>query len=343
MAQALLALFLLGVLVTFHELGHFLAGRLMGVYIHEFAIGFGPVIYSRMKDETRYTIRAIPVGGFNRFAGEEGPDRDEDLDIPKERLIGNLSPGRRAFVIVAGPVFNLLVAALAFFLVFSFVGIQTPTTRIIEVLPAYPAESAGMRAGDIVTAIAGSPVRTWEDLAMLVQGRAGQPTEITVQRNGEVLELSLVPIEMDGVGVIGVRPDFELLRVGFFQGIAAGFAETYYVSVAWITGIIGMLIGKVTPEVTGPIGITQILGEAARTGLAQLFYIVGILSANLALFNLMPFPALDGSRLIFYGIEAIRGKPIDPEKEGMVHFLGFFLLMALFVFITFKDIVRLVR
>ena len=104
-----------------------------------------------------------------------------------------------------------------------------------------------------------------------------------------------------------------------------------------------MLIGKVTPEVTGPIGITQILGEAARTGLAQLFYIVGILSANLALFNLMPFPALDGSRLIFYGIEAIRGKPIDPEKEGMVHFLGFFLLMALFVFITFKDIVRLVR
>ncbi len=343
MSQVILALFFLGVLVTFHELGHFLAGRLMGVYIHEFAIGFGPILYSKQKDETRYTVRLIPVGGFNRFAGEEGPNRDEDKVIPKERLLSSQSPGRRAFIIVAGPVFNLLVAALAFFLVFSLVGINTPTTRILEVLPGYPAEKAGIQAGDTVTSVAGIPVETWDEMVQVIQVKAGQDIGMTVKRDGEIREVQMTPIEMSGVGVIGVRPTMELTRVGLLTGLISGFQETYHVSVAWISGIIGMLVGKVAPEVTGPVGITQILGEAARTGLAQLLYIVGILSANLALFNLMPFPALDGSRLIFFGIEAIRGKPIDPEKESMVHFLGFFLLMALFVFITFKDILRLVR
>lgn len=343
MAQVVLALFLLGVLVTFHELGHFLAGRLMGVYIHEFAVGFGPVLYSKQKEETRYTLRLIPVGGFTRFAGEEGPNREEDKAIPKERILSSLSPGRRAFVIAAGPIFNLLVASLAFFLVFSFVGINTPTTRILEVMPGYPAETAGLRAGDVIQSVGGTPVDTWDEMVAIIQTRAGQTTEVGVERDGEPVLVNMTPIEMNGVGVIGVRPTLQLTRVGLLKGLISGFSETYHVSVAWITGIIGMIVGKVAPEVTGPVGITQILGEAARTGLAQLFYIVGILSANLALFNLMPFPALDGSRLIFFGIEAIRGKPIDPEKEGLVHFFGFFLLMALFVFITFKDILRLVR
>jgi regulator of sigma E protease len=132
-------------------------------------------------------------------------------------------------------------------------------------------------------------------------------------------------------------------RLGPIAGLYQGLKETIVVSVAWIRGIFGMLIGKIAPEVTGPVGITQILGEAARTGLGELLYLFGALSANLGLFNLMPVPALDGSRLVFAGVEAITRKPIDPDKESFIHFIGFFLLMALFVVITYKDILRLIR
>jgi len=341
--QALLALLLLGVLVTIHELGHFLAGRAAGVYIHEFAIGMGPVIYSKQGRETKYTVRLIPIGGFNRFAGEEGKDRDEDLDIPRSRLMNTQSPGRKAMIVAAGPIANLLIASLAFMAVFSFVGLNRPTTTISEVMAGYPAESAGLLAGDKVVSVAGVGTPTWEDMTAAVQPRASEPTEIVIRRGYEDIAVTLTPLDVNGVGVIGVRPSFVVTRLGPLHGLYEGLKEAILFSVSWVQGIFGMLIGKVAPEVTGPVGITQILGEAARTGVGELLYLLGALSANLGLFNLLPVPALDGSRLIFAGVEAITGKPIDPDKESFIHFVGFFLLMALFVVITYKDILRLIR
>ncbi len=340
---AVLALLLLGVLVTFHELGHFLAGRAAGVYIHEFAIGMGPVIYRRQGAETKYTVRLIPIGGFNRFAGEEGKDRDEDVVVPHNRLITSQSPGRRAMIMAAGPAANLLIAAIAFMAVFSFVGLNTPTTTISEVMAGYPAESAGLLAGDIVTAIGGVKTPTWQDMTKAVQPRADQPTEVSFQRGYESIVVTLTPLNVNGVGVIGVRPSFVVTRLGPIHGLYEGLKEAVLFSVSWVQGIFGMLVGKIAPEVTGPLGITQILGEAARTGIGELLYLLGSLSANLGLFNLLPIPALDGSRLIFAGIEAVTGKPIDPDKESLIHFVGFFLLMVLFVVITYKDILRLIR
>ena len=341
--QAVLAIFLLGVLVTFHELGHFLAGRAAGVYVHEFAIGMGPVIFQRQGAETKYTVRLIPIGGFTRFAGEEGKDRDEDLDIPRDRLLNAQSPGRKARIVAAGPLANLLIAALAFFAVFSFVGLNRPTTTLAEIMAGYPAEQAGLRAGDTVLSVAGASTPTWEDMTAAVQPRATVPTPIVVRRGYEDITVNVTPLDVNGVGVIGVRPGFVVVRLGLFTGLYEGLKEAVLVSVAWVEGIFGMLVGKVAPEVTGPIGITQILGEAAKTGLGELLYLFGALSANLGLFNLMPVPALDGSRLVFAGVEAIWGKPIDPDKESFIHFVGFFLLMALFVVITYKDILRLIR
>ncbi len=334
---------LLGVLITFHELGHFLAARLMGVHVHEFGIGFGPVIYSKQTRETLFSLRLVPIGGFNRFAGEEGPDREEDESVPKGKMMTAQSPGRRAFIVFAGPLFNLMVAALAFFAVFSLVGINLPTTVIAEIMPGYPAEIAGLRPGDKILKVNGEATPSWDSMVLSIQGKSGIPLEIAVDRAGSSLDFSMTPIEVNGVGVIGVRPAVEVLRTGVIRGFSEGVKETFVVSVAWIKGIFGMVFGKVAPDVAGPVGITRLLGEAARLGLGQLLYILGILSANLALFNLMPFPALDGSRLLFFAVEAIRGKPIDPKKESFVHFLGFFLLMALFVFVTYRDIVRLVR
>ncbi|HHT84536.1 MAG: RIP metalloprotease RseP [Bacillota bacterium] len=343
MSETIVALLTLGVLILFHELGHFIAGRKLGVYIHEFSIGFGPKLLSRDSEETEFTFRMIPLGGFVRFAGEDVWEDGEESHIPRERLLYSLTPGKRSLILFAGPLMNLLVATLAFFIVFSFVGFGRPTTEFGEVVPGFPAHESGILPGDKVVRVEDVQVVEWEDMVRVIQPRAGIPTKITVERNGEELTFTVVPVDSEGVGVIGVRSGVEFVRLGVIEGIREGFRETFYVSVVWITGVFGMIVGKVAPEVTGPLGISQILGEAARHGLGSLLYLAGAISANLALINLLPIPALDGSRLFFVGIEAVRGKPIDPEKESFVHLVGFFLLMIAFLVVTYKDILRLMQ
>ncbi len=342
MHEIVVALLALGILVVFHELGHFLAGKKLGVYIHEFSIGFGPKIISKDSGETQFSFRLIPLGGFVRFAGED-KDNEEDVNIPIERLLSSLAPGKKAMILLAGPLMNLLVAATAFFVVFSFVGFGQPTTVISESVPGYPAYESGIFAGDKIIRVEDTNIVEWDDMVKIVQTRAEKPTRVIIERNGEELVFIVVPVDSSGVGIIGVRSGVEFVRLGVFEGIKEGFKETIYISAAWIIGIIGMITGKVSPEITGPIGISQILGEAARHGLGSLLYLVGAISANLGLINLLPIPALDGSRLLFAGAEAIRGKPIDAEKEGFIHFVGFFLLMIVFVVITYKDVLRLIE
>lgn len=343
MREVLLAVIFLGVLVFFHELGHFLVGKKFNVFIHEFSMGFGPKIFSYVRGHTRYSIRAIPVGGYVRFAGEEGPLSDEDQAVPEDMLFSRKSPGKKALILGAGPFMNLLVAFLAFFIVFSVTGVGKPTVYVGEVVPGYPAAAAGIQPGDKVVGVEGIPVKEWQDMVNVIQKRAGIPTKITLERNSQVITVTVTPIDSGGQGVIGVRSGITMVRLGIIPGLLNAMKETVSVIVAWVTGILGMILGKVAPDVTGPVGISQLLGEAASMGASQLIYLVGALSANLGLINLLPIPALDGSRLIFTGIEALRGKPIDPEKESLVHFLGFIILMAVFAVITYKDILRLIR
>ncbi len=218
-----------------------------------------------------------------------------------------------------------------------------PTTTLAEIMPGYPADLAGVEVGDKVIAVDGVPIQSWEDLTKAIQPKAGKAMTLTLERDGEQIQVQVVPIEVGGTGLIGIRPTSEARRLNPLAGLYQGVRETVMVSVLWVQGIIGMIAGRIAPEVTGPIGITQILGEAARTGAGELVYLFGALSANLGLINLLPIPALDGSRLMFLAVEGLRGKPVDPEKESLVHFVGFFLLMSLFVFISYKDILRLMR
>lgn len=342
MLQTIIAVICLGILIVLHELGHFLAARKFGVYIHEFSVGFGPKLFSRKGDETEVSLRLVPLGGYVRFAGEEGIEPDEDIDIPEERLLTSLPPAKRALVMLAGPLMNLVVAMVAFFLVLSFVGIAKPTTQIAEVVAGYPAYEAGIQPGDRIIRVEDAEISEWGDMVALVQKRTGVPTTIVVQREGNILSFTLTPIDVSGTGIIGVKAEVTTVRFGVFRGIKEAFLETIFVSVAWIATVAGMIGGAIAPELTGPVGISQILGEAARQGIGQLLYVLGFLSANFALINLLPIPSLDGSRLLFVAVEGIRGKPIDPAKENIIHFIGFFLLMVLFIVITYKDILLLV-
>jgi regulator of sigma E protease len=340
--QTIIAVICLGILIVLHELGHFLAARKFGVYIHEFSVGFGPKLFSRKGDETEVSLRLVPLGGYVRFAGEEGIEPDEDIDIPEERLLTSLPPAKRALVMLAGPLMNLVVAMVAFFLVLSFVGIAKPTTQIAEVVAGYPAYEAGIQPGDRIIRVEDAEISEWGDMVALVQKRTGVPTTIVVEREGNILSFTLTPIDVSGTGIIGVKAEVTTVRFGVFRGIKEAFLETIFVSVAWIATVAGMIGGAIAPELTGPVGISQILGEAARQGIGQLLYVLGFLSANFALINLLPIPSLDGSRLLFVAVEGIRGKPIDPAKENIIHFIGFFLLMVLFIVITYKDILLLV-
>ncbi|HHY35565.1 MAG TPA: RIP metalloprotease RseP [Firmicutes bacterium] len=338
-----LAIVFLGVMAFFHELGHFLAGKRFGVFVHEFGLGFGPSLVSFKLGETRYSLKLFPLGGFVRFAGEAGGGLSrEDSAVPVERRFYSQPALRKSVIVAAGPVMNLLLAAFLFFLVFSVTGLDRTTPFIGEVIPGKPAAQGGMLPGDRIVAVEGQPVQKWEDMVAVVRRRPGLPTRFVVERNGRQLELVITPESVNGVGLIGVQSRLERSRMHPVEGIVSAFKETVYVVTFWVKGLVETIAGKVRPEITGPVGISQILGEAASAGIAPFLYLLGAISANLGLINLLPIPALDGSRLLFAAIEGVRGKPVDPEKENFIHFIGFAILMALFVIITYRDIMRLI-
>ncbi|MBE3519350.1 MAG: RIP metalloprotease RseP [Firmicutes bacterium] len=337
------AIIFLGVMAFFHELGHFLAGKKFGVFVHEFGLGFGPSLVSFKLGETRYSLRLFPLGGFVRFAGEAGGGLSrEDSAVPVERHFYSQPALAKSVIVAAGPVMNLFLAAFLFFLVFSVTGLDRTTPFIGHVLPGKPAAAAGMLPGDRIVQVEGQTIKNWEDMVSIVRRRPGLPTRFVVERDGQELELVITPESANGVGVIGVQSRLERSRMHPIEGIVTAFKETVYVVTFWVKGLVETVSGKARPEVTGPVGIGQILGEAASAGISPFLYLLGAISANLGLINLLPIPALDGSRLLFAAIEGVRGKPVDPEKENFIHLIGFAILMALFVIITYRDIMRLI-
>lgn len=337
------AIVFLGIMAFFHELGHFLAGKRFGVFVHEFGLGFGPSLISFRVGETRYSLKLFPLGGFVRFAGEPGGGGvGDDAAVPVERRFYSQPALGKAVIVAAGPVMNLILAALLFFLVFSVTGLDRTTPFIGEVTPGRPAAQAGMLPGDRVVEVEGHTVSKWEDMVTVVRRRPGLPTRFVVERDGRQLEMVITPENVNGTGVIGVRSRVEKARLHPVEGVVGAFKETVYVVTFWVQGLIETIAGKVRPEITGPVGISQILGEAASAGITPFLYLLGAISANLGLINLLPIPALDGSRLLFAVVEGVRGKPVDPEKENFIHFIGFAILMALFVIITYRDIMRLI-
>jgi regulator of sigma E protease len=326
-----------GLLIFFHELGHFLVAKRLGIDVIEFAIGFGPKAVSRQIGETVYSLRVFPLGGFVRLVGEDPDEVEEEGSFQKQPV------WRRFAVIASGPVMNFILAVLLFSLIyFAFIGVPVyQSTAIGELLPGGRAEQAGLMAGDRIISVAGEEVDKWHDLVALINAHPDTEIAIEFERENQLQALTVTPQRdpQAGVGLIGIWPQTRMFAV--FPSLSLGVTHTISFLRFIAASIMQMLTGSVAPDVVGPVGIIQIVGEVARTGVVNLLSLAAIISLNLGFLNLLPIPALDGSRLMFLVVEWIRGRPVDPHKESFVHFVGFTVLILLMIVIAYRDLVRL--
>ncbi|MFZ3172814.1 MAG: RIP metalloprotease RseP [Carboxydocellales bacterium] len=354
MLYILSTIVVLGLLVFIHELGHFAVAKAVGVKVYEFSIGFGPKLFGFNSRETRYNIRIVPLGGFVRMAGMDQKDDEaeavegqEEEALDPKRSFANKSVLQRMAVIVAGPIMNFILASLLISTIFIVSGIPELTTKIGDVLQGEPAAVAGLKAGDKILAINKQPISNWEDIVTKIHQSPKKTLEISVERAGKSLVLT-VPTKQDvssGAGFIGIKPaEPQVVHKGILPSLGLGAVYTVKVT-GLITNFVGQMITKKQPaeQLGGPVRIAVEIGKAAELGLMNVMQIAAILSINLGLFNLFPIPALDGSRLLFLLWEALRGKPVDPAKENMVHLVGFAMLLLLMVFVTFNDISQLIK
>jgi regulator of sigma E protease len=327
-------LIIIGVSVFVHELGHYLAARVQGVRVKAFSVGFGPVLWRKRAWDTEWRLSAIPLGGYADIEGLLPEERGRGYDaLP---FLGKL------FVLVAGVLMNVLLAWVLLAYLFSAQGVPEATGRavILEVLPGSVAEEAGLKPGDVLVAVDGKPLRRPQEIeAVKVPG----PHTLTVLREGREVALSLTWREgMEKLGVV-YQPEVAYRQVGFLQGLALAAGRTLAFGPemvrALVGGLIGVLSGNANSGVVGPVGIVAEAGRAAQEGLSRLVELTAAINLSLALFNLLPIPALDGGRILLLFLT--RFLRIRPEQEALVHYLGFLFLVLLVLLVTLQDLRRL--
>lgn len=338
---ALAIVVVFGTLIFIHEFGHFLLAKRAGVRVDEFALGFGPRVLAVRRGETEYTVRIFPLGGFVRMAGMSPPRDQEEADVPPGRGFNDKTVWQRMSIVAAGPAMNLVLAAALLIVVLSAVGLPRPTLTVDAVEEGRPAATAGLRPGDRVLAIDGRPLKDWVDLQQRVGASPGKPLTFLVRRGGREFTAVIRPDKEDGRGFVGIHPMVEARRVGLAEAVPRGLAWTGQIVALTFSGIVAAFQGRGASDILGPVGIGQQIGEATRVGLNYLMVMAAVLSANLGLLNLLPIPALDGSRLAFLAWEAVRGRPVDQQKENWIHAVGFALLMVLLLAVTYRDLLRL--
>ncbi|MTI82235.1 MAG: RIP metalloprotease RseP [Firmicutes bacterium] len=347
MQTFLASIFVFGILIFFHELGHFMVAKSVGIQVHEFSLGFGPKIFGFKRGDTDYNLRIFPLGGFVRMAGMDPGEDEEEPDYDDENGFNSKTVGQRAGVIAAGPIMNFALAAVLLAVVFMINGAPEVTTHVGDVVKDSPAYEAGIKSGDRITAVNGEPVDEWTEMVTEVNKNAGNEMSVTVERDGAERKLVLTPEKSeDGRYIIGIQNDPDKVTVkdiNLLEALWKGTQTTYQVTVLIITFVGKMIVQQAPMDLGGPVRVVAEIGNAAQVGIFNLLQLAAFLSINLGLFNLFPIPALDGSRLVFLGWEKIAGKPVDPAKEGFIHMIGFGLLLLLMVFITYNDILNLVK
>ena len=339
----------LGLLIVFHEFGHFLLAKLSGVGVLTFSVGFGPKLWVKKKGETEYALSAFPLGGYVKMVGEDPEEEVKAADL--ERSFAHKSLLKRTAIVAAGPGFNLLLAVFLLMLVFLFYGVPVLSNLVGAVEPESPAAQAGIQKGDRIVAVDGRAVNAWEDLSGAIKQSAGEPLALRVQRSGQEVTMTVQPRKKEVKNIFGELKEDWMIGIGSQVSIEKGdpglaigkaFVQTYEYSKLTLIGLYKMITREVSPRnLGGPILIAQMAGQQAQEGIGSFLAFLAVLSINLGVLNLLPVPVLDGGHLFFFAIEAIIGRPVSLKYREKAQQVGIFLLLLLMIFAFANDIFRL--
>ena len=337
-------IFVFSILIFFHEFGHFIAAKASGVRVYKFAFGFGPRIVGFTKNQTEYVICLIPLGGYVKMAGEMGQEegKAKSEEVPEEQRFDNKSVGIRALIVALGPFMNIATAVVIFSLIFFTNGIPVVTNYVSTVIENGPAEQAGIFSGDKIIAINSIKMEDPKRIANIINESSGEELQITLDREGEIIEVFVIPEYDDSYkkGLIGITFEVSVEKINIFSAFSRGLITTGNIIKLIFSNTMEMITGKVPIEIAGPLGIAQMTGEAAKLGFVSLLYFTAILSIFIGLFNLLPIPILDGGHIIILAIEKLRGKPLEAEKIRFMYFIGISFMIIIFIIATYKDILR---
>lgn len=353
LSTIIIFLLVLGLIVFVHELGHFATAKFFGVKVEEFGLGFPPRIWGKKKGETEYTINWVPLGGFVKIAGEDGENREDP------RSFGAKPVWQRTIILAAGVLMNLALAVVLFTFVF-YSGVPTDVTgvpqdqipagsemyvEVTDVTAGSPAEGAGLKMADKILKAGGKDIGEVEDLQGYIKANAGKQIDLTIGRGSETMDRELTVRETEGTIGIGLSK-VAVIRYGLLDSAKAGFNYTGQLTI-YIFKYLGSTVkellstGGTTADVSGPVGMVSMTGQAASLGIIVLLRFIALISVNLAVINILPLPALDGGRIFFLAIEKIKRSPVSPELEARIHNAGFALLMLLMVVVTYQDVMKL--
>lgn len=343
----------LGGLIFFHELGHFLVAKVFRIGINTFSLGFGPRLTGFSLGQTDYVVSAVPLGGYVQLVGES-----PEAELPEgfsEADSFSLRPAwQKMLVVAAGPIFNLVLAWAIYFLIFVFAGQQLLLPTVGEVVLDSPAHQAGVETGDRVLRINGQKIAYWNDLAGVIEKNKENPLRLRVERDQTLLDFRILPelettknlfgeeIKVPRIGIVAAN-DWVERSMGVFESAWAGLVQTWKLFHLTVTGIIKM-IEQVVPleSIGGPIMIAQLVSQQAQNGLVDVLALAALISINLALLNLLPIPVLDGGHLLFFGLEVIFRRPIKPKWQSMATRVGLSLLILLMALAVYNDIFRII-
>ena len=331
----LIAIIVFGIMIGVHEAGHLIAAKLSNIYVHEFAIGMGPKIFSFQGKETKYSLRLLPIGGYCSIEGEDG-----NSDNP--RAFCNTKKINRFFILVSGAVMNLILGFIV--LILFYIPQKQIAVPVVEsVLPDTYAYEVGLQQGDRIVKLNNSSINIYPDLKFFFYDNKDKPFDLTIERNGEkIIFENFKPYEKDGSFFMGINA--HIAQNNFFQTIKNSFYMEFFMGKLVLFSLKELIIGRVSvKDASGPVGIVNEIGNAAKNSFIDVLYIVALITINLGLFNLLPLPALDGGRILFLFLSIILKRKIPEKIEGAFHATGMILLLLLMLFITFNDVLKLIK
>jgi len=339
----------LGVLILIHEFGHFIAAKKVGVKVEEFSLGFGPKLLGRKKGDSEYMIKAIPLGGYVKLAGD---NQEEYKGNPDEYL--SKKPSQRAAIIFSGPLLNYIMGFIFFWFIF-FTGYPTLTTKIGGLLDGYGAKEANLLIGDKIIGIDEKPVSTWEDMQIIIHSKkAPSVVRLSILRDNKkyTIDVKVKEGQVDdqlgqkrSIGLLGITPSGEFIKIrhGLIESLYLSAKKTWTITAMTYTALWRMITGKMSARdsMTGPLGIFYMTSQVAQIGPIAVLHFIAVLSLSLAIFNLLPFPVLDGGHILFLIIEKIRGRYLSLKAERIVTRIGMTVLLSVVLLVTYNDILRL--